>query len=73
MDLAIMPSDLGLPSASQMCHAQAQGGGRESSLQEFHEVRSVTSLTGVWKYEQPQPLCCWALNTVKLSWSEAKL
>lgn len=50
MDLAIMPSDLGLPNASQMCHAQAQGGGRESSLQEFHEVRSVTSLSGVWKY-----------------------
>lgn len=41
-----------------MCHTQAQGGGRESSLRECHEVSSVTSLTGVPKREERRPLCC---------------
>lgn len=55
MDLAITPSDLSLPSAFQMCHTQAQGGGRESSLQECHEFH-VLSLTGVSEYKEPRLL-----------------
>lgn len=58
MDLAITPSELSLPSAFQMRHTQARGGGRDSSLQEFHEASSVMSLTGVSEREEPRLLCC---------------